>query len=306
MSKGANSSHFVKFVQKGLIELPPALRYVSDNLMYECIMGSEAYGCRDRNSSDRDIVGFTIPRKEMVFPHLTGYIPGFGRKPESFEQLQLHHVEYKEHGLTYDFVIYGIVKYFHLTMQNNPNMLDSLFAPRRCVTKSSSVFEHLRSNRRLFLSKRSYHTFRGYACAQLAKIKKKTAKRNPKRAESIEKYGYDVKYGYHLIRLMLECEQILSSGHLVLDRDSKVYNSIRAGEWSLDRLMGWFEAKEQAMEELVTKSMVRNSVSEKAIGRVLMECLEIHFGSLRKVIVLPEMGNQILNDLETLISRYRR
>ena len=105
---------------------------------------------------------------------------------------------------------------------------------------------------------------------------------------------------------MLECEQILSSGHLVLDRDSKVYNSIRAGEWSLDRLMGWFEAKEQAMEELVTKSMVRNSVSEKAIGRVLMECLEIHFGSLRKVIVLPGMGNQILNDLETLISRYRR
>ena len=301
MSK-AHHSRIGRLVQKGLIDPP---RWLVANVMFEGITGSEAYGCRDLGSGDIDLVGFAIPPKHVVFPHLAGHVPGFGKQPERFDQYQQHHVEDRESRTTYDLTIYGIVKYFDLTMGNNPNMLDSLFLPRRCVTKSTSIYEHVRDNRRLFLSTKSYHTFRGYANAQLAKIRQGTNRSNERRAESIEKYGYDVKFAYHLVRLMLECEQILTEGDLVLDRNGKTYQSIRRGEWTLERLEGWFDAKERSMEDLVTRAVVPTRCDENAIRRVLLECLEMHYGRLDDAIVNDRDGD-LLNDLENLMKRYGR
>lgn len=39
--------------------------------MYETIMGSVAYGV-NTDTSDFDTVGFCIPNKDIVFPHLRG------------------------------------------------------------------------------------------------------------------------------------------------------------------------------------------------------------------------------------------
>lgn len=48
--------------------------------------------------SDVDIYGFTIPPKNIVFPHLDGYIHGFGKQPEQFEQFIQHHINVEEKG----------------------------------------------------------------------------------------------------------------------------------------------------------------------------------------------------------------
>jgi len=166
-------------VKKKLIN-PPV--FVYKQLMYLTIMGSVAYGVSNDNS-DCDIYGFCIPPKDMVFPHLRGEIPGFGTQHNRFKNWQQHHIIDKESRKEYDFDIYSIIRYFQLCMENNPNMIDSLFTPRRCVLFSSKVFEILRDHRQEFLHKGSWHKFKGYAFSQLHKMRTKAAKRFVKYCE---------------------------------------------------------------------------------------------------------------------------
>lgn len=159
-----------KLTSRGLITPPPHLK---TNIHFEVQMGSIAYGCSN-DSSDIDLYGFSIPPKDIIFPHLTGHINGFGKHPAKFEQYQQHHVKDKTFDKEYDISIYNIIKYFQLVMNNNPNMIDSLFVPRRCILHSTQVGEHVRENRHLFLTKRAWHSFKGYAYATVQKIKNST------------------------------------------------------------------------------------------------------------------------------------
>ena len=104
---------------------------------------------------------------------------------------------------------------------------------------------------------------------------------------------------------MLECEQILSTGNLVLDRDSAIYKSIRNGEWTLDRIRQWFEVKERNMETLYhsNKTLPKNP-DEKAIQRLLMECMEMHYGSLSDAVITEDAAGRILLDLKEIVKRY--
>jgi uncharacterized protein len=172
--------------QKGLISPP---KWLPANVHYEVIMGSTAYGVSS-DTSDMDIYGFCIPEKWDVFPHLRGEIPGFGRQIQRFEQYQEHHIKDTEARQEYDFSIYSIVKYFHLCMENNPNMCDSLFVPQRCVLYASKIGQMVRDNRKLFLHKGSYQKFRGYAYASLSKLGNRanameTEKKTPKNIKNI-------------------------------------------------------------------------------------------------------------------------
>lgn len=175
--KGFRMNLIKQLAQKNLIA-PPS--YVSDGLQYLALIGSQAYGVANTNDkdevSDWDIYGFCIPNKDMVFPHLKGEITGFGRQIKRFEQYQQHHIKDVSTNREYDLSIYSIVKYFNLAMQCNPNMIDSLFTPRRCVLYSSPISELIRENRKLFLHKGSWHKFRGYAYQQMHKMKDKNLK----------------------------------------------------------------------------------------------------------------------------------
>jgi uncharacterized protein len=221
------------------------------------------------------------------------------------ELLRLQHLMTgKVKAVEYDFSVYNIVKFFHLCMENNPNMLDSLSVPRNCVIHSTEIGELIRENKKLFFHKGCYQKLRGYAYAQLSKIRNKTNSSNPKRASDIEKYGMDTKFAYHVARLVLECEQILSTHDLDLQRDRELLKSIRRGEWSLERLEQWFQDKERTLEELYVRSDLRNTPDEGAIKSLLVQCLEHHYGSLDRVIQKSPNIDAILNDLTGIIQRY--
>ena len=280
-----------------------APKWLYDNVIFEGMTGSVAYGVSG-DTSDMDIVGICIPPKETIFPHLSGHIPGFGTQPISFDVFQQHHI--KLDAKEYDISIYSIVKFFQLAMENNPNMVDVLFTPRRCVLHSTPIYEHLRDNRRLFLHKGGWHKFRGYAYSQLSKIKNKTNSSNPKRSETIAKYGYDCKFAYHVVRLVLEIEQILAEHDLDIERNSAILKTIRNGEWTLDQLTDWFQHKEKSLETLYVNSELRYSPNETKIRQLLMDCLEMHYGDLSMAVVnQPEIGN-LVNDLQQLVAKYQQ
>lgn len=338
-----------KLTRRGLITPPPHLK---TNIHFEVMMGSIAYGCSN-DASDIDLYGFSIPPKDIIFPHLNGYIQGFGRQPNKFEQYQQHHIKDKLNNNEYDISIYNIVKYFNLVMNNNPNMIDSLFVPRRCILHSTQIGEHVRENRHLFLTKKSWHTFKGYAYSQLNKCKNKNvhhyvelcqyhdidvhidmeefnekysiklselenrrfkelyAKSHQsgklsKRIDVIMKHGYDVKFAYHIVRLLNEVEQILVEHDLDLQRNREQLKSIRRGDWTLEQIEKYFEEKELALEKLYTSSTIRHSPDEEVVKKLLLECLEMHYGNLDKVIVTQDKVIQALKDIQQITEKILR
>lgn len=266
-------------------------------------MGSVAYGVSS-DSSDNDVYGFCIPPKTVIFPHLAGHINGFGTPHTDFGQWQEHHVEDNESRKTWDFCIYSIIKFFHLCMGNNPNMLDALFVPQTCVLHSTAIGNKVRDNRKLFLSKLVWHKFKGYAYSQLHKMRTKVPDIGSNRWKSYEKYGYDVKFAYHCVRLLRETEQILTEGDLDLRRGNNMLKSIRRGEWSIDKVIGYFDAKEKQLEEVCIKSELPWKPDEKAIKGLLIECLEQHFGTLD--LELPKsIGHEVaLQKIQKICDAY--
>lgn len=288
-----------KLQRKGLIK-PPT--FVSGSTMYETIMGSQSYGV-STDSSDIDVYGFCIPPKDMVFPHLRGEIPGFGYQTQRFEQFQQHHIMDASTGKEYDVSIYSIIKYFQLLMDNNPNIIDSLFTPRVCVIHSTKMAEHIRDNRKMFLHKGAWHRFKGYAYAQMAKTKSKQTDPKSKRYESVQKFGYDVKFAYHVVRLLNEIEMIMTEHDLDLQRNNDQLKAIRAGEWTLPQLEQYFFDKEKSLEAVYTASTLPYKADEQAVKALLLQSLEEHYGSLDGAIESADHYKELLRQIQKITEK---
>lgn len=287
-----------KLVSRNLIQ-PPS--FLPDNTHYLVIMGSQAYAT-NQDDSDWDIYGWCIPHKETIFPHLAGEIFGFGNQVKRFDQWQQHHIEDKSARKQYDFTVFNIIKYFQLVMENNPNMIDSLFVPQHCIIHSSRLGEMVRENRKLFLHKGCWHKFKGYAYSQIHKAKSQS--REGKRAEVVEKFGYDVKFASHCVRLMNEVEQILVEHDLDLQRNSEQIKSIRRGEWTLAQVEEYFCRKEAELETAYANSTLPYGPDESVIKSLLITVLKEHFGDLGSVIVQGGREQLLLAQIAAMVKPY--
>lgn len=288
---------------QGLIHPP---KWLINNTIYLTIMGSQAYGTTLDNS-DIDFYGICIPRKDELFPHLAGEILGFGRQKQRFDQWQEHGIVDRNKDHKYDFQVFNIVKFFNLALDNNPNIIDSIFTPVNCVTYSNLVGQHIRENRHSFLHRGIYHKLKGYAFAQLHKIETNKTRESESRRELIEKYGYDTKYAMHLFRLCLQCEDVLQTGDLDLQRHKDQLKAVRRGQYTQEEVKDWFSAKEKQLEQLYQTSVLPYKPDESQIKSLLLECLEMHYGSLSDCIKLTNVDiNSILNEIESSVARLRR
>lgn len=266
---------------------------------YEVQMGSRAYGVADESfGSDEDIYGFVIPPKHIIFPHLAGHIPGFGSPPADFDQWQQHHIQDPDAQKEYDFAFFNIIKFFELCRQNNPNMIDSLFVPVNCIFHITAVGNMVRDNRRLFLSKQCWPKFKGYAYAQLHKLDNKVPV--GKRVANVEKYGYDVKFAYHIVRLLNEVEQIMLEGDLDLQRNREQLKSIRRGEWSEADLKEYFNEKEKTLEGVYSTCKLPEKPSESKLHELLLNCLEHHYGKISQEVLTQVDSLDILKQIHEL------
>ncbi len=292
-----------RLTDRGLVRPP---RWLPSNVQYETIMGSVAYGVSSE-TSDMDVYGWAIPPKDDVFPHLRGEVPGFGRQARRFEVYQEHHVNDRDalggHGRTYDLTVFGVVKFFSLAMENNPNIIDSLFTPATCVLHATKAGTLVRESRKIFLHKGAWPRFKGYAYSQLHKLA--TKEPHGKRAELVAAHGYDTKFAYHVVRLISEVEQILTEGDIDLQRDNDRLKAIRRGEWTEERLRQWFADKESHLERVHAESTLPAAPDEGRIKRLLMDVLEEHYGSLADCVVEPDRAVAALRNVRDELDRVR-
>lgn len=288
-----------KLHQNGLINCPP---WMPDNIHYLTIMGSQAYHVSN-GGSDVDLYGWCIPPYDELFPHSKGWIHGFNELKhgnERWTSYSQHHIPYD--GKSYDITIYNVVDYCQLSAECNPNMIDSLYTPTECVLVCTNIGSIIRDNRDVFLSKRAYHRFKGYAFSQ--KHKSFEVEREGKRVELVEKYGYDTKSSYHLIRLLDECDQILSIGTIDLTRDNERLKAVRNGKYSKDEILSIFSTYEKYLAEQYTKSTLSNTPRWDEVKSLLIKCINTHYSNA--AIKSESTYESALKDIDGVLEKVRR
>lgn len=308
-----------KLVKKGVLNLDQ--HYINNNI-YTVLIGSQMYGASmGDNNSDHDIVSVFIPRQVDAFPHLNGKIFGYdfpsdeSRKKK--ETKVIHHIHDNSEGKEYDFSFHSIIKFMYLLQNSNPNILESIFVSQDCILHNTEIGQRFIDNRHKFLSRKCYASFRGYAYRNMSRYVNVQIPKTVEEAKAVlpqditfDKvldlddvpdifhkmkeesnrnkyffdYGYDVKGAYHVVRLLLQCEQILKDNDLRLRENSELLKSIRRGEWSKEKLTKFADEKLIALEKLFQETKIIKEPDSVFCKNLLVTALEHHYGSIDKLV----------------------
>lgn len=332
-----------KLEQQELIK-PPS--FLSTNTHYLCVMGSTSYGV-STNQSDQDIYGVCIPPRDYIFP--PNYIEGFDNRDLTFHCWQKHNTIDPSTKTNYDFSIYNIVDFFKLAMDNNPNVIDSLFVRRESIIHITKAFESVRENRNMFLHKGVVYKMKGYAFSQLSKAKNCMAFVKPirdfeekvgishdttrdqinqltltdserqvylnlwdagikktSRFEQQKIHGFDLKFCYHIYRLIDQAEYILNHHTLDLQEPHRVekMKAIRRGDVSFEQIQKDFNDAESRLSDLYQTSSLRMYPPIKEIRALLLSVLESHYGSLAAFIKDQAVEKAAINEIRGVLQKY--
>jgi hypothetical protein len=261
-------------------KLEPNESWLKQNLLLETILGSHAYGCENPNS-DFDVVCIIMPKPEHLWPQKYGYIlgldeiPAFRRKELKGDKITT--IENRQVEIEW----ISIIEYFKLAgLQCSPNLVEVLFANRNLVTASSKVGWMLRDNRKLFLSAEAFHTFKHYASRQMQVIRTKKPV-STERGQVIAKYGYDVKMGYHVLRLIDEIEQLLTGQEIDLMHNREENKLMKNGNWGdLDRFERVTRDRLDHAEDLARKSTLPTLPLRDSLHKLLADIIEDYYGDV--------------------------
>ena len=121
----------------------------------------------------------------------------------------------------------------------------------------------------LFLSKKAYHAFKGYAHTQRHKILIKNPQANSKRYALIEQYGYDTKFAMHLIRLLYEAIDIFEHEEIIYPSlHVEELKDIRSGVYSLETVLAQAIQLEERIDTLYQKSLLQWAPDRDAIEKL--------------------------------------
>lgn len=123
--------------------------------IFKGIVGSQAFGT-STETSDIDYKSVYIQSDEDILSNK--YTPQTDYTPDN--------------------VGYEIRRFLELASKGNPNVLELLYLPERCIIETSPEWEYLLSIREIFLTKQCYDTFVGYAYSQLKKARGLNKKMN--------------------------------------------------------------------------------------------------------------------------------
>ena len=131
-------------------------RLLPEGLISLCWRGSVAHGMYVPQSDpdsidDKDVMGLYIAPLEHYL--------GFGREDV-----------YEKWEGEWDCVFYELRKFVNLLLNCNPNVLSLLWLKPNGIIYENAYGTRLREHRDLFVTKKAYHSFSGYAHAQFKKM----------------------------------------------------------------------------------------------------------------------------------------
>jgi len=211
--------------------------FLRDHLLYLAYAGSRSYGT-ETAASDVDLRGIAFAPWNMVL--------GL----ETYEQTILE---------VPDMVVYSLKKYMQLAIKGNPNILELLFIDRDDTLVLTTYGEELRENRQLFVTKKVFHSFGGYAIRNIRRLSERSAA------------NYDGKDASHLIRLLQTGKELLTDGEMQVKRPNwQELLSIKRGEWPLDELLAYADKCFAEMEQAHERTRLPDEADREAIEALLI------------------------------------
>ena len=214
-------------------------------------------------------VGNLLLDNAILFPH-----QGLKQKFLGYAFSQKHKMEIKTDN------------YFGLT-QFNEWLKENLLNPREeSAVKGKFFSNQLLAELRENSSLKGMVKFHEHHCLvgdinisltdKLSKVFDKVSDRVSKvgsREELYTKYGYDTKFGMHLVRLMLEGKELLQTGKLEYPlKERDMLMDIRTGKWKRDNIIKYSEELETEITDM--KSDLPTKPNYNAIETLLIEMIE--------------------------------
>jgi len=253
-----------------------------DELILLCKAGSHSYGL-NVEGSDIDVRGITIPKNPKYYFGLSAFDQYITQSPV-------------------DLTAYDLRKFISLAKHCNPNILELLWVDESDILFADESYRRLRQHRNAFLSKQARYRFGGYAEAQLRKIQRHRSwllnpprvgdscyteyrnwkkNRNPKRAELEAEFGYDTKHAMHLIRLLIQCKEILTNYKLDV-KQSEANRSflldVRSGIYRYEWIVDYAGGINAELDELLENTGLPNKVDFNLVENLCVDLLSEKLG----------------------------
>lgn len=172
------------------------------------VVGSGVHGIAIAGTDDHDEMGVYIEPPQHViglYRSVTHYV--WRSQPEGARSGP---------GDT-DLVMYSLRRYLRLATVGNPTVLLPLYAPDEAVLVCRPLGTQLRALAPTVLSQQAVRRFLGYMNGQRNRLLARGRhSRVPNRPELVARYGYDVKYASHALRLAYQGLEIVRDGQLTL------------------------------------------------------------------------------------------
>lgn len=98
------------------------------------------------------------------------------------------------------------------------------------------------------------------------------------RKELIRKFGYDTKFSYHLIRLLLEGKELLQTGNLEFPiYNKKLLLDIKNGLWSLEQVLTYADQIEYDLKNALIESKLPSNPNYKFVEDLLIKIMKEYY-----------------------------
>ena len=113
--------------------------------------------------------------------------------------------------------------------------------------------------------------------------------RNKERYAIEEKWGFDLKHSMHLVRLMRECREVLTTGKVLVKRhDAQELLAIKNGAWTYEQLIEWADQQDKEMDELYKTSTLPKEPDRNFIEGLMMDIIESFLFTSKTRSVVPD------------------
>jgi len=216
-------------------------------------------------NDDVDVIGVFIPPPDYLF--------GIKNVETIVREIP---EKTKDKEILWDIVYYSLPKFMRLVVKQNPSILSLLWLEEEFYITKTKFGEELIKNRSRLLSKNCYDSYRGYAWSQFKRMTRySTGKMGAKRKMLVEKFGYDVKNASHLIRLLRQGIEVVSTGEIKVCRDDReLLLEIKKGKWPLKKVLDETRRLLEELDEAYEKTPLSSRLNVEYINYLCVNIIK--------------------------------
>jgi len=229
------------------------------NLLYQCVVGSHLYGTNVAGSDEDRLEVYKESPEQLYGVDATQNLP----------QKVTETLDTSRHWLR---------DYAYLLYKSNPNAFEAIWAPPEKIIECHPLFKkYILNNRGLFFGLDNLRkALFGFANAQIKKMEIYSADRGAARKELIDKYGYDLKYANHALRLIFSLQEIVQTHELILPYSPEMCDTLRAiksGQVSKSNFLEMYNREVKRTEQIVADNRfnLRQTPDREAINQLMVD-----------------------------------